>query len=183
MWLQLSWRAGSVLVLASDRPLVGVTVVCFLMGRASMSDGIRKIKACGFLIVRGNPVREFLLMKHKDRLDLPKGHMEEGESEIETAWRELEEETGIGSNDIRLDSDFRFETSYDVWPKRFGGQQCRKTTVLFLGFAKQEDLEIRLTEHPAFEWRGWNPPHKIQKETIDPLLADVARHLESCSEA
>ncbi len=54
-----------------------------------MNDQPRAIKACGVLVVRGAPVEQFLLMKHTDRLDLPKGHVEDGESETETALREL----------------------------------------------------------------------------------------------
>ena len=73
------------------------------------------------------PDRSFLLMKHHDRYDLPKGHMESGENEHQTALRgeekkdieqrsmiidfqlELMEETGIRSTDIEIDPKFRFE--------------------------------------------------------------------------
>ncbi|CAF4275179.1 unnamed protein product, partial [Adineta steineri] len=48
-------------------------------------------------------------MRHRDRYDLPKGHMEIGETERETALRELQEETGIQSSAIDIDPDFRFE--------------------------------------------------------------------------
>ncbi|CAF3685548.1 unnamed protein product [Rotaria sordida] len=48
-------------------------------------------------------------MKHPHYYDLPKGHMEIGESEQQTALRELCEETGIKSSDIDVDSNFRFE--------------------------------------------------------------------------
>ena len=146
-----------------------------------MGHKVKQIKACGVLIVRGQQVREFLLMRHRHRLDLPKGHVEQGESELETALRELEEETGIGQDDIELDSEFRFETSYDVWPKRFGGEQCRKTTVLFLAKLKNDQFEIRPTEHLGFDWYRWAPPHSIQKETIDPLLAHLAAHWQKGS--
>ena len=39
-------------------------------------------KSCGFLIMRGEPPREFLLMRHADRWDLPKGHVDPGETEM-----------------------------------------------------------------------------------------------------
>ena len=73
-----------------------------------MSD----VKSCGFLIVRGQPAREFLLMRHADRWDLPKGHVDPGETEMQCALRELHEETGITATDIEIDDGFRFESHY-----------------------------------------------------------------------
>jgi 8-oxo-dGTP pyrophosphatase MutT (NUDIX family) len=105
--------------------------------------------------------------------------MEAGESEVETALREMEEETGVAADDVELDQRFRFATSYDVWPKRFGGKLCRKTTVIFLARPKQNDVPVQVTEHLGFEWHRWNPPHEIQAETIDPLLAELESYLEN----
>jgi 8-oxo-dGTP pyrophosphatase MutT (NUDIX family) len=55
-------------------------------------------RSCGFLVLKksleGTPAH-FLLMKHPNRYDLPKGHQEEGETDLDTAFRELWEETGI----------------------------------------------------------------------------------------
>ncbi|MEM1067404.1 MAG: DNA mismatch repair protein MutT, partial [Planctomycetota bacterium] len=34
-----------------------------------------------------------------------------------------------------------------------------------------------LTEHASASWFEWSPPHQIQSQTIDPLLAAVAQHL------
>ena len=137
---------------------------------------MRNLKACGVLVTRGEPIESFLLMLHKTRLDLPKGHIDDGESEIECALRELAEETGISASDIALDSVFRFSTSYPVWPKKYGGQECQKTTVIFWGRLIR-DVEIKVTEHQGFRWCAWNPPHQIQAATIDPLLAALERHL------
>lgn len=144
-----------------------------------MTDEVRKIKACGVLLVHGDPIHEFLLMRHKTRLDLPKGHMEPGESEIDTALRELKEETGVTAEQVELDPRFRFETSYDVWPKRFDHQLCHKTTVIYLGRLKSDDMEIEVSEHLGFEWHPWKPPHVIQPETIDPLLLQLASYLNN----
>jgi 8-oxo-dGTP pyrophosphatase MutT (NUDIX family) len=59
------------------------------------SRTVRQPLSCGFLILRGQPVDSFLLMKHPRRWDLPKGHLDEGETELQCALRELQEETGI----------------------------------------------------------------------------------------
>ena len=144
-------------------------------------DAIPKIKACGVLIVRGDPIQEFLLMEHKKRLDLPKGHMEEGETERTTALREMEEETGIKEHQICLDEQFRFETRYDVWPKRFGKKLCHKTTVIFLARLRDVDADIQVTEHIGYRWLPWDPPHQIQPETIDPLMESLEKYLRDTS--
>lgn len=138
---------------------------------------MRQIKACGILLVRGNPVEEFLLMRHKDRWDLPKGHLDGDEAEEECARRELLEETGIGAGDIELVPGFRWTTEYDVFSKRFG-ETCRKTLVIFLARLARE-VPIVPTEHISFQWFPWQPPHHIQPQTIDPLLAAAEEFLTS----
>ncbi len=137
---------------------------------------MRKLRACGVLVVRGNPIEQFLLMVHPDRLDLPKGHTERGESDTECALRELEEETSITADDVELDQEFRFTTSYRVWPEKLGREECDKTLVVFLGRLKR-DVSIKTTEHESYRWVTWSPPHRIQQLTIDPLLAELETHL------
>jgi len=138
---------------------------------------MEQLKSCGVLVFRGEPIESFLLMKHTRRYDLPKGHVDPGETEIECALRELLEETGIAEADLALDPRFRFTTSYLVRSKRHGGEWCEKTLVMFLGRLVRP-VEIRPTEHPDFVWTPWSPPHQIQRETIDPLLAAVEMFFE-----
>ncbi|MBC7856477.1 MAG: NUDIX domain-containing protein [Pirellulaceae bacterium] len=135
---------------------------------------MRQIKACGVLVVRGNPPESFLLMKHKDRWDLPKGHLDGDETEEECARRELLEETGIDAADMELLPGFRWATEYYVNSKRFG-EKCHKTLVIFLGRLKR-DVKIAPTEHLDFRWFPWQPPHRIQAQTIDPLLTEAERY-------
>ena len=73
-----------------------------------------KVKSCGFLIYRDDPSPSFLLMRHADRWDLPKGHVDEGESNLECAYRELEEETGIRAEHVLMDEHFKFKNKYVV---------------------------------------------------------------------
>ena len=137
----------------------------------------KQIKSCGVLLTRGEPIESFLLMRHADRWDLPKGHVDEGETEIQCALREMWEETGIAAEAVQLDPEFRFTLQYPVWPERFGGQQCDKTLVIFLG-KLLKDQPIQVTEHQDHQWFDWQPPHSIQEESIDPVLAAVERWVE-----
>jgi len=131
--------------------------------------------SCGVLVYRGRPPESFLLMRHANRWDIPKGHIDPGETERQCALRELREETGIEAGDVDLDPDFRFATQYTVRPKRFGGREMLKTLVVFLGRLTR-DVEITPTEHPDYQWFPWRPPHEIQQNSIDPLLAAVEEH-------
>ena len=132
-------------------------------------------RSCGFLIFRRQPDHAFLLMKHADRWDIPKGHVDPGETDMETALRELVEETGIAESDIKVDPDFLFQHQYEVNLKRYGDKPVMKTLLVYLA-ELIHDVEIVVTEHEGYEWRSWSPPHKIQAKTIDGLLEHVSKH-------
>lgn len=139
---------------------------------------MEKIKSCGVLIFRNEPELSFLLMKHADRYDLPKGHVDGEETDIQCALREMTEETGLAATDVELDPTFRFSHQYTVRYERTGNREMEKTLVIFLGRLLR-DIAIKTTEHPDYQWVAWNPPHQIQKNTIDPLLEQVAQHFAS----
>jgi len=137
---------------------------------------LKEIRACGVLVIREEPERSFLLMKHAKRWDLPKGHLDEGETDLECALRELREETGIKAKEIELLEGFQWITHYEVNSKRFG-ERCHKTVVIYLA-RLLKPVKIKVTEHPGYEWVKWQPPHQIQAQTIDQLLAAVADFFE-----
>jgi bis(5'-nucleosidyl)-tetraphosphatase len=140
-------------------------------------------KSCGFLITRTVSIddkksHQFLIMVHKNRFDLPKGHMRDGESEKQTALRELSEETGIKKGDIVIHDDFRFEETYRCKYKRYGGlTDVEKTLVVFLAELKKPDQTMKLTEHGGYKWVDFTPDMKFQKNTIDPLLSQFTKYL------
>lgn len=56
--------------------------------------------------------------------DLPKGHVDEGETELQCTLRELYEETGISADDIEIDTDVQLRKSLHgesetLWWQRF----------------------------------------------------------------
>jgi bis(5'-nucleosidyl)-tetraphosphatase len=136
----------------------------------------KRVTAAGILLMTKSPDSvEFLLMRHPNRWDLPKGHCDTGESFLETALRETEEETGITADTIEIDAQFEFDLFYQVQYPETGDQLFEKQVRYFLGFLKQKP-ELILTEHSSASWHRWQPPHRIQTQTIDPLLESVARH-------
>jgi bis(5'-nucleosidyl)-tetraphosphatase len=134
-----------------------------------------KLKTCGVLCFRHTPEPSFLLLKQPKRWDVAKGHIHQGESEQVCALRELTEETGILPNQVKLDPTFRFETHN---PVRVYGKLFHKDYVVFMAYMLEE-VTIILSEHETYQWFVWNPPHKIQKWLIDPLLAALEQHLKT----
>ena len=135
---------------------------------------MQQVKACGFILFRGRtaPPKSFLLMKHRDRYDLPKGHVESGESDLECALREMTEETGIPASAVEIKPDFQYRSIYYPQSARLNNAIVEKTLIIFLGWVDPH-AEIITTEHLGYEWFDWLPPHHIQDRTIDPLLAEV----------
>ncbi len=124
------------------------------------------------LLTRSRPVH-LLLLKHKNRWDLPKGHADPGEDLVTTALRETEEETGIAPAAITLDNAFEYRFSYDVEHKKHG--RYHKQVIYFLGYVA-EPCDVQLTEHLDYRWLTW-PPGRIQTQTIDPLMDALRDYL------
>ncbi len=73
---------------------------------------MRKEKSCGAIISRVTEGKRLvLLIKHRNggHWAFPKGHVEKGETEIETATREILEETGLVT---KVDDSFRQVVTY-----------------------------------------------------------------------
>jgi len=131
---------------------------------------MREVMSTGFLVMRRQPGISFLLLRHPDRWDLPKGHVDPGESPADCALRELHEETGIVRQDISIDDRFEFRTRYAVLDRLEPRELAEKTLVIYLAWLERP-VEIQVSEHGSHRWFDWNPPHQIQQQTIDPLLA------------
>ena len=74
---------------------------------------MRYIKSCGFVAYkRIENINHYLIIKSLNGdVGFPKGHMESGESELETAIRELKEETGV---DVKVIQGFRRQIEYEL---------------------------------------------------------------------
>lgn len=121
-------------------------------GKFSLSDFFGKEvhmtheKSCGAIVYRkhhGNI--EILLIKHinSGHWSFPKGHVEDGETETETAKREILEETGV---DVIIDPTFRETVQY------FPRKDAQKIVVYFIAKAKNYDFVPQEDEIAEIKW-------------------------------
>ena len=103
-------------------------------------------KSCGAIVYRkhhGNI--ELLLVQSQNcgHWSFPKGHVEEGETEEQTAIREIKEETGI---DVILDTSFRKVITYA--PKK----ETTKDVIYFLAKATSYEYTPQEEEIARIKW-------------------------------
>ncbi|MBZ9578705.1 NUDIX domain-containing protein [Patescibacteria group bacterium] len=78
--------------------------------------------------------------------DLPKGHIEKGEKELETVKREVEEETGL--------KDLRFIEGFKEWIQyffKFKGKTVFKIVIFYLAETKTKKVRTSF-EHIGYKW-------------------------------
>jgi len=136
----------------------------------------RSIGAVLYSLERGRP-RYLLLHRsahgvYSEHWGLPRGLAEKGESEVETARRELMEETGIG--ELEFIPGFRMEVRFHY---RREGRLVVKTAVYLL--ARAETTVVSLSaEHDSHAWLPVEEAlerlsHKGERE----VLSKAHRHL------
>ena len=105
-------------------------------------------KSCGALVIRHDAGRNedyILMIRHRPGgyRSFPKGHVEAGETERETAMREVLEETSVH---ITILPDFRHVVCYTPAPG------VEKEVVYFLGKVDDRNIRPRKGEIAQVEW-------------------------------
>lgn len=108
-------------------------------------ENLKKEKACGCIIMEKGKV--LLIQQTQGHWDFPKGHVEVGETEIETAIREVKEETNI---DVEVNENRRYTMEYIT------DKGALKQVVFFIakkitGNEKRQESEIKSMKWLTFE--------------------------------
>lgn len=109
------------------------------------------------VLVYNNEQKYLLLQKTIDLLwDFPKGHFNPGETEeLQVALRELEEETRINQEEIKIARSFRHEHIFS------NQQGLQRKIVLFLANCNRNPILSK--EHRAFVWAELNQAKELMR--------------------
>ncbi len=92
---------------------------------------------------------KFLLLYHGHNYwNFAKGKIEKEEGSLAAALREVREETGIVSSDLRFIKDFKAEERFTF--KR-QGQQVFKVVIFYLAETRAVDIKVS-SEHEGYGW-------------------------------
>lgn len=137
-------------------------------------------KSCGVIIFKNdNNTRKYLMIRgvgiYQDYYGFPGGHMEPGETERETAIREVKEETGL---DVVLFDDFRTVDEHPL--AREGRPNDRKTNVYFLAEYHGQEFSMQKSEVSEIVLLDYDEALKcIQYEESRRELTEAEEYLQN----
>ncbi len=130
-------------------------------------------KSCGAVVFRRcEGVWNVLLIRHAwgKHISFPKGHMEPGELESQTAEREVFEETGIR---VKVDRRYRAENRYNI------RSDIQKLVVVFAAVTHQEQI---IPQPEEISEAGWYPVdealNRLTYERDRKILRAALEHVE-----
>ena len=125
---------------------------------------VRREKSCGAVVYKKEGQDYFFLLEHmvQGHTSIPKGHVEENETEEETAAREIREETNL---QVTLDTSFRHVITYSP------GEGIIKDVVFFIAEAVPGQMINQESEVTSLEWLPYEAAyltltHQTDRETL-----------------
>lgn len=129
------------------------------------------VVSCGIVIVR--PYKneyQYLLLRSYSNWDFPKGRKEIGESDLETAIRETEEESAVPEDSLN----FKWGKSfYETEPYRKRKDKVARYFIAETDFDEvylPVNLEMGRPEHEEFRWMTYDEAMPKLKERLQKVL-------------
>jgi len=126
---------------------------------------MKKERTCGAILFLKEDEIKYLIMRYVpargNQWDFPKGHMDDGETEEETARREVFEETGL---EFDMISGFYEIITFSPKPERI------KDVVFYLGIPKTREVKYMKDETYDHKWLNY-------EEALAILTFDNSRNL------
>ena len=124
-------------------------------------------KSCGAVIFEGDKV--LVIQQVKGHWGFPKGHVENQETEVETAIREIKEETNL---DVEIDESHRYVERYS--PK----EGVEKDVVFFVAKRTGGDIKVQEEEVKTTEWllpieARERLTYETSKRVLDKVIKDL----------
>ena len=111
---------------------------------------MEKRVAAGAVIYRVDEGENRFLLVYSERNQIwgfPKGHLDEGETEMDAARREIREEVGI--TELNFNEAFRAETDYEI---ERDGERYLKVAVYFLAETPTAEVNVDGEEITQYQW-------------------------------
>lgn len=115
---------------------------------------MKQEKSCGCIVFDGEKI--LLVKQTQGHWGIPKGHVEENETEYETAIREVKEETNI---DVEIEGEGRYTENYIT------DKGVQKEVVYFIAKKVGGSIEPQEAEIKEIEWL--NPKDALERVTYD----------------
>ena len=131
-----------------------------------MNQTNKKVKACGCIIIEDGKV--LLIKQTMGHWGFPKGHMEEGETEEQTAIREVKEETNL---DVEIESKKRYCMEYVT------DKGIDKEVIFFIAKKVSGETKPQPGEVDEIKWCNFNEAFDVitydnTKELLKKVLKD-----------
>lgn len=129
-------------------------------------------KSCGIIIykIENNEIKYLLLHQNNNCWSFPKGHVENNETEFETALRETKEECNLI---VKLDNNFRESILYEIPIKN-----TLKEAVYFIGIPVSNDIKLQEEEITDFKWLNFNDAYnKLEFDNIRNVLIKANKYI------
>ena len=138
-----------------------------------------ELRAAGLIIFRRKHFKgpfEYLLLQTsygKHHWTPPKGHVDQGESDFQTALRETNEEAGLEEENLNIIRHVQKTLNYEVLGRP-------KTVIYWLAELKNFNAPVRLSqEHQDFKWLPIEEACKLLHDTTGQALREVDAEIYS----
>ena len=118
---------------------------------------------------------QFLLLHYASgHWDFPKSNIEDGEDEVQAAYREIFEETGI--QNVHFLEGFRKKIQYHY---RRGYRLIRKEVIFYLAITNTKEIVLS-NEHIGYAWKDYiGAMNQLTYKSARNLLTEVKMFLET----
>ena len=145
-------------------------IVNYIMKIKGINEELKETRSSGAIVykIEDNEIKYMMIMLIRGNWGFPKGHFESGETEKETAVREVFEETGLK---VKFHENFRETIQYFPAPFIF------KTVIYFLAKTVTDKVKIQTDEVAEYKWVSYDEAAKLITYRIQKKILKKANDL------